>query len=190
MPDTNADTPDTFSGTVLFRVTKPTRYAARLLLWQWKQWLNRGADWNNPSVCPLVPQTSCLTKLNPSWCRAFRPVSLCYSVSLFFFFIRCLFLSFWLRPGPLFGSLGTGPIYFFSPACRQPLWEAGWDWGEWECKDTEGWTESRIRGKVKQAWNRELKTENTEMNTGVTLKGQKRGAGKDVWEKVRAEEKR
>lgn len=115
MPDTNADTPDTFSGTVLFRVTKPTRYAARLLLWQWKQWLNRGADWNNPSVCPLVPQTSCLTKLNPSWCRAFRPVSLCYSVSLFFFFIRCLFLSFWLRPGPLFGSLGTGPIYIFPP---------------------------------------------------------------------------
>lgn len=189
MPDTNADTPDTFSGTVLFRVTKPTRYAARLLLWQWKQWLNRGADWNNPSVCPLVPQTSCLTKLNPSWCRAFRPVSLCYSVSLFFF--HPLSLSVFLtETRSTLWVTGYWPNIYFSPACRQPLWEAGWDWGEWECKDTEGWTESRIRGKVKQAWNRELKTENTEMNTGVTLKGQKRGAGKDVWEKVRAEEKR
>lgn len=50
-------------------------YKARLLLWQWKQWLNIGTDWNNHAVCPLVPHTSCLTKLNPCWCRAFRPVS-------------------------------------------------------------------------------------------------------------------
>lgn len=85
MPGTNADTPDTFSGTVLFRVTKTTRYAARLLLWQWKQWLNRGTDWNNPSVCPLVAQTSCLTKLNPCWCWAFRPGSLCFRLTLCFF---------------------------------------------------------------------------------------------------------
>lgn len=57
-------------------------YKARLLLWQWKQWLNIGTDWNNHAVCPLVPQTSCLTKLNPCWCRAFRPVSLSLSRSL------------------------------------------------------------------------------------------------------------
>lgn len=82
-PDMNANTPDAFSGTVLFRETKPSRYTARLLLWQWKQWLNRGTDWNNPSVCPLVPQTSCLTKLNPCWCWPFRPVSLRFCLSLF-----------------------------------------------------------------------------------------------------------
>lgn len=83
MADMNANTPDKFSGTVLFRETKPSRYTARLLLWHWKQWLNRGTGWNNPSVCPLVPQTSCLTKLNPCWCWAFRPVSLCFCLSLF-----------------------------------------------------------------------------------------------------------
>lgn len=93
MPDTTADPPDTFSGTVLFPVTKTTQYAARLLLWQWKQWLNRETDWNNLSVCPLVPQTSCLTKLNPCWCWAFRPVSLCFCLTLFHLFSLSVFLA-------------------------------------------------------------------------------------------------
>lgn len=36
--------------------------------------------------------------------------------------------------------------------------------GEGERKDREGWMESRSRGKVKQAWNRRLKTEGTGNN--------------------------
>ena len=56
--------------------------------------------------------------------------------------------------------------------------------GEGERKDTEGWTESRIRGKVKRARNRELKTESTGNDT-VTRKVRKGGVR--VKEKDRAE---
>lgn len=120
MPDMNANTPDAFSGTVLFRGTKPSRYKARLLLWQWKQWLNIGTDWNNHSVCPLVPQTSCSTELNPCWCRTFRPVS----VSLFFFVFNLVLLFFRLSPGPHCGSLVTGVDKRYVACrkqCAQPL---------------------------------------------------------------------
>lgn len=94
MPDTTADTPDTFSGTVLFPVTKTTQYAARLLLWQWKQWLNRGTDWNNLSVCPLVSQTSCLTKTKSLLMLGFPP---CFSLTHFHLFVLSFCLSGWAR---------------------------------------------------------------------------------------------
>lgn len=92
MPDMNANTVAKFFETVLFRETKLNRYTECMLLLPWKQWLNRATDWNNPSVCPLVPQTSCLTKLNPCWCWAFRPVSLHFCLSFFFFFLALPFV--------------------------------------------------------------------------------------------------
>lgn len=84
-------------------------YKARLLLWQWKQWLNIGTDWNNHAVCPLVPHTSCLTKLNPCWCRAFRPASLSLSRSFCLSFSKknrlLLFVRFFC-PHPPIGVTG------------------------------------------------------------------------------------
>lgn len=201
MPDTNVDTPDTFSGTVLFRVTKTTRYAARLPLWQWKQWLNRGTDWNNPSVCPLVPQTSCLTKLNPCWCWAFRPVSLCFCLTLFFSSVLSFCLSGWAQVHSSGHWVLAQSIFFFfctamcTATVRRRRRIRGGD-GEGDRKDAEGWTESRIRGKVKQAWNRELKTECTGNNTVVTLKGKKKRGGvrkeyvSSSWKRVKGEGER
>lgn len=179
MPDTTTDTPDTISGTVLFPVTKTAQYAARLLLWQWKQWLNRGTDWNNLSVCPLVPQTSCLTKPNPCWCWAFRPVSLCFCLSLFHLLYLSVFLA---EPTSTLRVTGCWPnLFLFLLAAdsnvnshceevedeEEKRRERG---GEGEGKDTEGCRESKIRGKVKQAWNRELKSGSTRNNTLVTWK--------------------
>lgn len=127
--DTTVDTPDTFSGTVLFQVTKTTRYAARLLLWQWKQWLNRGADWNNPSVCPLVPQTSCLTKPNPCWCWAFRLVSLCFCFTLFPPSVLSVLLA---EARSTLRVTGYWPNLFFSvpsrQQCAQPVGEREEEW--------------------------------------------------------------
>lgn len=77
---------------------------------QWKQRLNGVTDWNNSSFCPLVSQTSCLTKLNPSWCQAFRPISLLFCLVVFFYLFL---LSFCLDPHPLIGSLGTDINYLF-----------------------------------------------------------------------------
>ncbi len=104
--------------------------AARLLLWQWKQWLNRGTDWNNPSVCPLVPQTSCLTKLNPCWCWAFRPVSLRFCLSLFHPFSLSVFLA---EPRSTLRVTGYWPnlfVFCCRQQCAQPL-RGGGGGGEW-----------------------------------------------------------
>lgn len=74
---------------------------------------NRGADWNNPSVYPLVPPTSCLTKPNPCWCWAFRPF-LSLTVSLSFSF---LFFFLHLLPSPksaVWIAIGPGLSSYFS----------------------------------------------------------------------------
>lgn len=155
MPNTTADTPDTFSGTGLFIVTKTTRCAARLLLWQRKQWLNIGTDWNNPSVCPLVHQTSCLTKLNPRWCRAFRPVSLHFCLPLFFPSV----LSFCLSGSVQVHSSGHWSGLFFFSACSQQKYaqrrrrrEEGQKMEMEKRKRRTQKRERKFRLKVKQAW--------------------------------------
>lgn len=90
----------------------PAQYAARLLLYQQQQWLNRGVYWNNPSVSSLVPHTSCLTKLNPCWCQSFRPC-LCYCLSRYFnmiFFVSCSFCSVFLsEPWSILWVTGCWP---------------------------------------------------------------------------------
>lgn len=54
------------STSILCRLLMPDMNANITAKTQWKQWLNGVTDWNNSPFSPLVPQTSCLTKLNPS----------------------------------------------------------------------------------------------------------------------------
>lgn len=136
-------------------------YEARLQLQQRKQWLNRGIDWNNPSVCALVPQTSCLTKPNPCWCWAFRSFLsvFCFCLTLFSSNICSLFLSFWLGPGPLFGSLVTGPIHFFHACsqqqCTVSLWGVGGGTREKGMEKKRGWTQmGGHKVDIGERWNR------------------------------------
>lgn len=100
---------------------------------QWKQWLNRVTDWNNSSFCPLVSRTSCLTKLNPSWCQAFRPISPLFCLVVFF---NLSLLSFCLDPDPLIGSLGTDIKYLFFVMYKGTRGKGRA--GETECKDKDG----------------------------------------------------
>lgn len=189
MPATYADTPDTFSGTVLFWVTKTTRYAARLLPWQWKQWLNRGTDWNNPFCLSFGSPDFLFDKTKSLLMLGFPP---CFSLFLSHSFFSSV-LSFYLSGWAQVHSSGHWVVaqskknvcqqkaVRTATARRRRRRKVGEGAGEGERNDTEGWTESRIRGKVKQAWNRALKTETPGNNTVVNWKVRKKRAGQEVW---------